>query len=564
MFRNRVVFPIEQQDESLLASTYADFFPLQEHDTPLPTVMKERDFEGNLSPRLLSYIETPSTQNRVEGGRDRSILGVTHMLFFMPWLGRTVNPELLVAQIRSGRLKFDLKWQEGSEASFIISCYLRQLMIMIAAELWDVGVKPDRIAWRFSYPQAFGTLHAANFRGVVRRLAERMRVELGAEGETTPRLRTEGEAAASYFTDDPTQKLKGPGALLLMLDIGGGTTEMAIRSSKRLIWRGSVRLAGSNFFRQYLVNNIDVLQTIDPELVAQFQARAASAGDRELQLPQLVDLLVAKPSFSAGFESQYLFHATEPVWRGLRQSAAVALGGMMHYLGLVLKDLIDADLIPASQLADLSVALGGRGSTIFRQFDAPEGERSHLAGLCRLAAIAGGATGDVNIRPPLFSESPKEEVARGLLIDRAGADEAPGPPDRRLPLGLAVTVTGKGKEWTLAANAGVEALLQSDGISNIAVAEFETFIKRLRDEAGLAIDIDSKGAAHTIRNIVRGDLGSALVDAHLASKHSEWKQDADSQVIEPPFITALRSLVTMMSAPIGKRDATLGVRQKDS
>ena len=126
------------------------------------------------------------------------------------------------------------------------------------------------------------------------------------------------------------------------------------------MWRGSLRIAGSDFFRRYLVNNISILETVDRDVVGRFQKAMSEAegGSPDRLLGQLVDLLIAKQSFASEFETQYQFHVTDPVWRGLRDCAATRLADDARYR-LVIACWCARDKVP-SRIADIS-SPGGRG-----------------------------------------------------------------------------------------------------------------------------------------------------------------------------------------------------------
>lgn len=567
LFKNRVLFPIEHdQDKSVVAAAYADFYPLETHHTPIPTVMKRRDFGGNLTPQLRRLVENVSQQNVTDSANEtRSIHGLTHILFLMPRLGNTVSAEHLVGQIQSGLLQFEIKWDESSKASFIVSTYLRQLMIMVMAELADKGVRAGRVEWRLSYPQAFTHERASRFQEVAQTLIGRFQKETGQVDGAPAVFMTEGEAAATYFSEDETQKLQGVSPLLLMLDIGGGTTDMAIRCDRQLVWRGSIRLAGTDFFRQYLVNNIGILEAVDADSVRQFQSELADASkaDREKALQQLVDLLIAKPSFADAFENQYQFHASELEWRGLRQCATVALGGMMHYLGLVLSELVHDGLVPENRINEISVALGGRGSTIFRRLAAPPLDQSELAKICSLVAVtAAGEPTDAHFLPH-FSEGPKEEVARGLLIAANPGGRGPAQINRRLPTGLNAHVKKEGESLVVGSTEDVRALLTASAVERVDTEEFERFLSQLAHRTGLSIEI-AGDAERTIRQNVQAYLGNSLAVVKAgATKRRRTELDEDTQTIEPLFVHALRTLVTLMSLPVAERDNRLNVRQRE-
>lgn len=551
VLKDRVFFPIEyRRKETELASAYTDFFCLQSHDTPIPTVAKRRSYEGPLGDVLRAQVENASTE-----------IGVTHNIFFMPALDRGVDPFLLMQLIRKGQLEFNLKWGDTAKNKRAVQSFLHQLMVMAAAELADQGVSIHHIQWRFSHPQAFSRTQLTDFRDIINRSRRQMLKEAGqAEArENSLSIMTEGEAAAAYFIGDTEQANRGLGRLFVTLDIGGGTTDIAVRLDNRLVWRGSVQIAGSNFFRRYLVRNLDVLQAIEPAALKQLEERDEQAGaqlDPAMRREQLVDLIIAKPSFAHDFEQQYPLHRSEEAWAGLRHCATTALGGMMHYVGLVLRLLVDAGTLREEDIGpEITIALGGRGSTFFRTLD-DGGADSQLARVCSIAEVAVGQRTDAILFLPRFSTLPKEEVARGLLLDHKWAESSKGVSFTR-PLGLGLQIDAKGKKRALGPGDPLKPLLDADGVTDVDLTELETFLEALQLKAGLGIKLSSDAAAN-IQRLTRQRLAGSL------SKLSEEDRvEADLQALEPPFVTALRLLIDVLSEGTAARRQSVTVRETE-
>lgn len=546
-FESRVLFPITKvRDLEVIGPTYADYFPLWAFDTPMPTVLKSREYRGQQDSELGALLSDVADLEKAN-----KILGLSHLIFFTPRIDHELS-SVLIGYINKGVLRFEIKWEKGADAKAIVKFYLRQLMIMIAAEIVAQGGAAARIGWRMSYPRAFTTGQVKAFKELAGELAKELHVASGGKG-TAPavKLHTEGEAAAAYFMHDQDQKRKGGlSPVVLMLDIGGGTTDIAIRFNETLVWQGSAKLAAADFFRDYLANNAEVVKDIDPDAVESFDQGRGDAGERGLRVRQLVDLLVAKPEFERSFNAAYSLHCEEDPWLGLNQTATAALGGMMHYCGLVLRRLSADGVIPAGQLDMLTIFLGGRGSTYFRRLEGGT-ERGSLASLCELAARdLGSAQVD-----PRFSELPKQEVARGLLIldaDRSGA----GVPLETLPIGLGVEVKGAKASRKLNPDDPLDKLPAGGEVEDLEMAEFQEFLARLKQVSGLAIDASAPKAKTAIDMKARNELAVGL----RAIKASEDKAH-DFASLEPPFIAALRGLVGLMASGPSER-SILGISEK--
>jgi hypothetical protein len=154
--------------------------------------------------------------------------------------------------------------------------------------------------------------------------------------------------------------------MMLMLDIGGGTTDIALWRGSEPLWRNSFRIAGGNFFTPYIANNPEILRHINFPLLADDLEGAKSLPSRDRM--NFVELFVNKSDFNARFRQQFSRFSATPEGAGLRYCAFVALGGLMHYIGLTIKHLEQTEPDLGAQMTRLTVAMAGRGATFFRLF----------------------------------------------------------------------------------------------------------------------------------------------------------------------------------------------------
>jgi hypothetical protein len=136
-------------------------------------------------------------------------------------------------------------------------------------------------------------------------------------------------------------------------------------------------------------------------------------------------------------------HSGEPEWGGRRRTGATALAGLHHYVGLVLGKLKKRGPVDNSDLREFTIALGGRGSTIFRYLDAG-GDASALVSIAKVVVMGDGSLTPPDKIEPRFSSMPKEELARGMLLN-GDARGAAGQRIKFEPAGLGVVIE-KGKE----------------------------------------------------------------------------------------------------------------------
>lgn len=546
-FSSRVMFPLQRPTgttEEDLVWPYVDFFPLTEQATPFPTVAKRRKFEGEISPALARAL--------VEG---HDTHGVSDNIFFVPPFEKIDTG--IVSQ--SGDLIFDIKWRREDYIRNLTRRFLRQVMMMASAELVGAGIAPGAIKFKFSFPQAFSRDERDHFKDYVQNAWRDLFGDLPNIGlEPGPRIafETEGEAAARYFKKDEEQKQTSVGNLLLMLDIGGGTTDIAIWHKENLRWRGSYRVAGGDFFTRFLANNIDILSKINFDEAAEF-VKGSTRG--EVDAARFVELFVSDSRFADNFNRSYPGFAQGAEGQALRLCASVALAGLLHYMGLVIRHLVDDAQITEEEVVHLAIALGGRGSAFFRQLHRGGDEDSNLARLCGVLYAAAGYNPET-ARPTItFSKMPKHEVARGLLISEDQRNARPPPPLWKVaPAGGSVSYTAEGVSAQLSQGEDLSKLLKADSVDSVELDEFKTFLKNLYHASGIHVDIDSRNGQGA--KLIKQKTATALREAARGLTPDDLRR-GDAQAFAPPFITALRLLIDILNQSVRERDKMIEVSE---
>ena len=557
VFNERIMFPFrvksqEAERRDNLVEAYTSFFPLKQHLTPFPTVVKLREFLGKLDRDL---------QQRVDEGRldDHAFADA---IFFVPDFDNFAarqqqltgeNPYLLWT--RTDILKFGLKWGLTPFERALTARFLRQIMMMAAAELRAGGVRPGNIEWRFSYPQAFTASHRRSLEAALADAWTTLFGDTVGQPQAKFLVKTEGAAAAHYFMLGRGRNQVPAGNLMLMLDIGGGTTDIALWKGQEPCWRNSFRIAGGQFFTQYLANNLEILRMINLDDVA-----VGLRGDDGKKLSptaslNFVELFVNKPDFTDRFKAGFPRFAATAEGAGLQYSASVALGGLMHYVGLIIRRLEAVGKIKPSDLANISVAFAGRGASLFRLFHDDGDPQSHLAQLIKIGIAAAGYDPEQVTIDILFSsqQEAKHEVAKGLLEtekERAAGEL------KFAVLGETLHVHDRAEERDLAIDADLSALQGVREFDDPDLAQIQAFLVSLRKQTGIRVDLDDKGGLRAIKNRLRMQLTSEL------EKLTPDDFEDDAQPIEPPFIIALRELVALMSLPVAERDRFVELTEK--
>ncbi|MHC3127110.1 hypothetical protein OB03_07285 [Brevundimonas sp. GN22] len=549
-FEDRVLFPFgvrekEEKRRQELIELYTTFFPLKAHQSPFPTVVKLREFRPALPPQL---------QQEVDAGKIESH-GLTDAVFFVPnfdgflkWHSKLTpgeNPYLDWTE--RGILKFRLKWGDTAPMRAMAARFLRQVMMMTAAETVATGGSVGAIDWRFSYPQAFKPRERAQLE---KEIAAGWRELFGdtAPPVTRPFLhKAEGLAAGHYYL---RQNERTPDRLMVILDIGGGTTDIAIWKDDTPIWRNSVKVAGGHFFTSYLANNIDLLRDIDLSDVAEGLSKASKLDEDGRR--DFVELFVNKPNFNDKFASGFRRLSAAPLGEGLRQVAFVALGGMMYYVGLVLKRLVESPDAPisADDLSRMTVGFAGRGSSLYQQLSAgvPDDELEQVLKIAVRVATGKSIKGSVSARFPGATEA-KHEVAKGLLVDVPASSTDT---EQRFAI-LGEKITSRGE--THADTDELFGIKDLPDFDDIGLENLQDLLAQLREAIGLSVDIKSRGALDELRKRARSHLRTSL-----ALLEEDAFEDRDAQPFEPPFILALRELIRFMTQEIDRRDEILLIK----
>lgn len=549
VFQERVVFPVraserEAEQRGDLTTEYINFFPLKTHAMPFPTVVKRREFQGDLATEVQAQLQ-----------RGHNEFGFSDFIFFMPQYDRTKRIDSLRAWIDSNLLVFNIKWAADEATRGLTRRFLRQLMLMVAAELVADGVRPSDVKWRFSYPQAFSRRELGDLKTSIQQAWDELFGEQAGRirADDQISMRSESAAAASYFMyDEEKRRTSAVNKLMLMLDIGGGTTDVALWYDEKMRWRSSFRMAGGQFFTRYLANNPAILSKIDFGQVASSMGQPNSDN-----AAHFTELFINAPEFSGNFERAFPSFSMEPEGAGLRHCATVALGGIMYYVGLVMHRLIKEGIIEAKDVQNITVAFGGRGSALFRLFNVGERYDTELTQILRIAVAAATGEDPQGSRPDTqFSAQPKHEVARGLLLDGGGSSR----PDSVIaPLGEQISYTdASGEPTSVAAEDDIHLLLGAQSVGEPDLEEFQRFLVGLKKLTGISIDLKARDgeALRVIQRVVSQSFRASVRDATASD------DDEGVQLIEPPFITALRALVDVMNLPIAERDGTLSVVEK--
>jgi hypothetical protein len=483
-----------------------------------------------------------------------------------------VSVEATLAQYRQvmPRSRFNLKWDHSTDVIQASSDYLRQLLMMIAAEATDAGFDPATLRWRFSKPNSLEPALETRFRENVAPMIDRL--STGVDGKKRggmDKFVPEGLAAAKYMLANQDGGAgKRPGSINVVLDIGGGTTDISIWSMTfKELWNGSFAdMAGKLFFTRTLINNPDLMTEIGlgefvdiMKLADEPGATARMKQDRT----ELAELLFSAPKLDAQLTDPNIWNEVVSAEPGLilRASALTFLGGIAYYVGLVVKELVKSGVVKEADLQTPVFALCGRGSGFFRQAhgeDSAEDAESPVAHALSAFSHAAGAAG-ARLPRVILSPAAKLEVVRGMHIGQSNMKESPHR-TQLLPAGVRVSFDSGDVIDESADMRTAQAAANGDPLAPDPVL-IRDLIDFLRTTC--RIDIDPapgpKGAAGP-----RSDADNAYGTISEAIQKRIQAQGGDDEppLIEPAFISGLRALVTELGNPAAKREKRISVKSR--
>lgn len=533
--KGRIVHPIVFQDtlrndewQHIVRWNYLDFLPLTDRKTPTPTVVI----------------------SRTDADRDADLWLFRNLIYFQPIEGHAsggLAGEITNLQTYLKRAQFNLKWNEDHlDAS---ADFLEQFMTMVAAEAAAAEYNPRLIEWHFSVPDAMQDRRLESFRSQV----EVARETLSPDGHLHD-LYSEGLAAARFILAGKEGSKFTQGSINAILDIGGSTTDITLWANDVLVWKGSFRLAGRAFFTETMVQNPKILREI--ELGDWADLLDPITRDR-VAVESVVDigeLLFSRPALDQAFDKHWNRRLNAKAGETLRSTALVFISGIAYYLGLVARKLVEEGTLSEQDLARPAFALCGRGAGIFNRMHGGQTPDRQSQVTLALQTFSRAAGLEPMPRPQLFiSKQPKLEVAAGMMVAFDAIDARVGngtPKSSFTPAGLQVEFAD-GTSLDAAEPIGTALTARAARGSNLeALGDFLTALEEL---SGISVNLrhgSGQGAFNEISTVVR-------------QKVDRQKNDqGEIRLAEPPFITALGALVSIMASPEEERTARLGVEVK--
>lgn len=504
-----------------------EFLPSRDVDQPIMTAFRERD-----SRRLV----------------DLGAPVVSGYIYFVDGLLRSLDALALELKGSGGGrnpTRFDLKWgRDGAAAAeheaqrTRTTLFIEQLVLMCAAEAAARGIRLEDIAWCFGFPEAFRPRMRREFQSMVGQAV----VRAGCPQQPSPCLLSESHAAGLYFLNpkvgDGIPQAQRSGHFVT-IDIGGSTSDICIWQDKDILWRNSVRLAGSEMLIQPMTEGPGRLKLLTGLAKSGEQIGRQAVGLHEWlktidgvstvrHLRSLVEMIIGSAEFADVFTQNINsptvhFDAREQA-RVIEGFVGVVLGSLLYYIGMVI-EVMKKDLrFQVRPKERLPIYIGGRGSLVCKRF--VEGTNPELRG--GLISLLLKTTPETFFGAELhYSGRPKHEVAHGCVLfapekrgDITGQSEAED---------FDFLILGERAHTPQGKALGPEAKINAAAPDQHWELDYElpslkTLLAHLRSRCDISIQHDD---FPNIAGSVDEDTRKALAEGF----------------IEPPFILAVRRLL---------------------
>ena len=420
--------------------------------------------------------------------------------------------------------------------------YLRAQIIMAAAS-------QDRyISHLFaSYPKAFTNREEQSYKD------ELKEIWVNTEVDT----QSESAAAAAQLGVQNAQ-------VVYLLDIGGGTSDLAIYSDKKLAGECSLKLAGgcvenyfctSPAFRRLIANYLETRPSIK-----QMQKHASLKKCLE-------SVESSKEMYMTAFQGILTLVDVGPIMRGVvehggsREGAGFVFTNLLLYGGLAyLSGLIQkARHHEAENSAAYEIQWVGNGSSFLKALNFDKQGQDFHRSLCSLFAAASGALSPHSSAP----QDPKLIVAKGLLSPPLPPADAKGARVVSQLFSNSLSLAGEKPRWTEAAELTIlycekqVATIPWDGLKEGPFLSFLEALQTAFPQMGWggekqvsprAISVEKDPQKWAVEYVInrKAEITTQVHD-RLRTNHDRWAQTArespEALQVEPVFVTELAALI---------------------
>ena len=467
-----------------------------------------------------------------EGPNARMVLRDGHVLY-------TEDPRTFISGDRK-RVKSNLKWGDQQE-KIAARDFLKQICLQAAAEIAVEGCTSADL--RYSYPTAFSDGDIANLEATWERVVAELESHTGIDFRVNPKYldpvsgeekdadNREAITATKFFCDYAGEgdRMDITGGAVTV-DIGGGTTDMAVWNRMELVSHSSVVFAGRDIFLNPLRRNPRILAEIDAR-VSHTIEELLRTGEKDAAFTAHLEAIISKHGKEL-IDGLSLKESEGPI-QGLLSILETGLCGIGFYAGLLVRRVQSAGAFKAGKR--VAIFAGGNGSKIFLWCALGKlSERSEIHKRFANAFLTAADLKNTKIEIRL-SEKPKSEVAYGLVCQDLPLKVKE---DFAKPLaGEAFLIGDVEQSWDSSPPA--EEIRKRTVVVDRKFPFFRQFLESL-DETPDEDLLDRLGGQVDLRlTMLAGEVASAQ------QREKRKKKDENLLRNEPIFIIALKAYLAM-------------------
>jgi hypothetical protein len=333
-----------------------------------------------------------------------------------------------VSGTQRNRVVGDLKWSPDADQYFLSASFLRHIVAVVVAQALQQGVRPERVRFTWSYPLSFTAAQTNKLRGLWRSVIDSLRsagLTLGVPAEPMD----ESRAVLRHFFNAGVANAVGSDTVIV--DVGGGTSDLAIYGRNRVLSLDSVILGGRNLtgvrLQARIPENPFVRTFVGWAIENQLGQHPRELASVKKYLDDKQDhlaftYLLGTNWFRANgsrFSGTKTFHDFQTI-------VLYFFGALFYYVGLSMRSLRESGTISAPGLPH-AVTLAGNGSQYMHWLTdlMPAGGLQPFTEVFA-QLLAAGANAEGRLPRISLTGEPKHEVALGIVAERDPALEDEG------------------------------------------------------------------------------------------------------------------------------------------
>lgn len=327
--------------------------------------------------------------------------------------------EMIVAD---ARYMPNIKWDDTTNGD-----YYKAFIEELCVHIWMILQKNhvSSVEWRYAFPGNYDKKDI--YEGIWKNeISEFLKERIGIPGQILQNKKyTESEAASLYFQRSGQLQMVNVDKGYMVVDIGGGSTDIAVWQKLQdndreaaLLAQTSVPVAGRLLFTRWIALNMPEIQT--------------SVSPDKKEWRELVKYVDSKDIVNAVIErivqnnqnDIMRAYQGEADWtKILREQLEFGVALLFFALGSFIGHLREMNILKTQDRNGyFSIAVGGNGSRILPWAEERKEEKKffRLLGMFQAGIESRLSVSDLYDSQIIMSDRPKEEVALGLLEEKEG------------------------------------------------------------------------------------------------------------------------------------------------